>query len=174
MDVSKRVIVLLTVVFVNICFFNYVHGSATNNGTQGEGVPPMPISTKGNKYRAIFVFGDSLVDAGNNNYLNISLAKAFNRPNGIDFPSPNASNPTGRFTNGLTIVDMIGKSYLIPLRIPSYCIHLLHELVLNIKDIHIMFYFYSIPLISRLLVQCSLIVNNPCLNHSPFSLSGLD
>ena len=129
MGVSKRVIVLLIIVFVNIFFFHYVHGRATNNGTQGEGVLPMPISAKGNKYRAIFVFGDSLVDAGNNNYLNNSLAKAFNRPNGIDFPSPNASHPTGRFTNGLTIVDLIGKSYLIPLRITSYCIHLLHEFV---------------------------------------------
>ena len=160
MGVSKQVIVLLTVVFVNISFFHYVHGSATNNGRQGEGVLPMPISTKGSKYKAIFVFGDSLVDAGNNNYLNGSLAKAFNRPNGIDFPSPNASHPTGRFTNGLTIVDLIGKSYLIPLRIPSYSIHP-HELVLKIKDIHIMLYFYPIHLISWLLVQCSLIVNNP-------------
>ncbi|VVA90744.1 unnamed protein product [Arabis nemorensis] len=50
---------------------------------------------------ASFVFGDSLVDAGNNNYL-ATLSKANYDPNGIDFGSP-----TGRFTNGRTIVDII-------------------------------------------------------------------
>lgn len=54
---------------------------------------------------ANFVFGDSLVDAGNNNYL-VSFSKANYVPNGIDF-----GRPTGRFTNGRTIVDIIGKIY---------------------------------------------------------------
>ncbi|CAN1281605.1 GDSL esterase/lipase At4g16230 [Linum perenne] len=49
-----------------------------------------------------FVFGDSLVDSGNNNYI-ISLSKANYLPNGIDF-----GKPTGRYTNGRTIVDVIG------------------------------------------------------------------
>ncbi|KAI4344775.1 hypothetical protein L6164_011965 [Bauhinia variegata] len=52
---------------------------------------------------ANFVFGDSLVDVGNNNYV-VSLAKANFLPNGIDF-----GRPTGRFTNGRTIVDIIGQ-----------------------------------------------------------------
>lgn len=52
---------------------------------------------------ASFVFGDSLVDAGNNNYL-VTISKADCTPNGMDF-----GMPTGRFTNGRTIVDMIGK-----------------------------------------------------------------
>lgn len=52
---------------------------------------------------ANFVFGDSLVDVGNNNYI-ASLSKANYVPNGIDF-----GNPTGRYTNGRTIVDIIGK-----------------------------------------------------------------
>jgi hypothetical protein len=52
---------------------------------------------------ASFVFGDSLVDVGNNNYI-VSLAKANYVPNGMDF-----GIPTGRFTNGRTIVDIIGK-----------------------------------------------------------------
>ncbi|CAN1281593.1 GDSL esterase/lipase At4g16230 [Linum perenne] len=50
-----------------------------------------------------FVFGDSLVDSGNNNYI-ISLSKANYLPNGIDF-----GKPTGRYTNGRTIVDVIGQ-----------------------------------------------------------------
>ena len=52
---------------------------------------------------ANFVFGDSLVDAGNNNYI-MSLSKANYAPNGVDF-----GMPTGRYTNGRTIVDIIGK-----------------------------------------------------------------
>ncbi|XP_031498739.1 GDSL esterase/lipase At4g16230-like [Nymphaea colorata] len=54
-------------------------------------------------YPASFVFGDSLVDAGNNNFL-ISLSKANYLPNGIDF-----GMPSGRYTNGRTIPDIIGQ-----------------------------------------------------------------
>ena len=52
---------------------------------------------------ALFVFGDSLIDSGNNNNL-ASLAKANYFPYGIDF----AAGPTGRFCNGYTIVDELG------------------------------------------------------------------
>lgn len=57
------------------------------------------------KVPAIFVFGDSLVDAGNNNYI-VSLSKANYVPNGVDF-----GKPTGRYTNGRTIIDIIGKCF---------------------------------------------------------------
>lgn len=53
--------------------------------------------------RAFFVFGDSLVDSGNNNYL-VTTARADSPPYGIDFPS---RRPTGRFSNGLNIPDLI-------------------------------------------------------------------
>ena len=53
--------------------------------------------------RAFFVFGDSLVDNGNNNYLATS-ARADSPPYGIDYPS---HRPTGRFSNGLNIPDII-------------------------------------------------------------------
>lgn len=36
---------------------------------------------------AIYVFGDSLADVGNNNYLKISLIKANFPHNGVDFPN---------------------------------------------------------------------------------------
>lgn len=52
-----------------------------------------------------FIFGDSLVDNGNNNQLN-SLARANYFPYGIDF----SQGPTGRFSNGKTTVDVISKS----------------------------------------------------------------
>ncbi|KAI4303035.1 hypothetical protein MLD38_038715 [Melastoma candidum] len=55
--------------------------------------------------RAFFVFGDSLVDNGNNNYL-LSTARANTPPYGIDYPT---HRPTGRFSNGLNIPDFISK-----------------------------------------------------------------
>lgn len=55
---------------------------------------------------ASYIFGDSLVDAGNNNYLP-TLSKANIKPNGIDFEA-SGGNPTGRYTNGRTIGDIVG------------------------------------------------------------------
>ena len=55
--------------------------------------------------RAFFVFGDSLVDNGNNNYLT-TTARADSPPYGIDYPT---GRPTGRFSNGLNIPDFISK-----------------------------------------------------------------
>ena len=49
-----------------------------------------------------FIFGDSLVDNGNNNRL-ASIARADYYPYGIDL-----GRPTGRFSNGKTTVDEIG------------------------------------------------------------------
>lgn len=63
---------------------------------------------------AMFVFGDSLIDNGNNNNLP-SLAKANYFPYGIDF----AGGPTGRFSNGYTIVDGIANLLGLPLT-PAY------------------------------------------------------
>ncbi|EXB66343.1 GDSL esterase/lipase [Morus notabilis] len=55
---------------------------------------------------AIYVFGDSLVDVGNNNYLKLSLAKANYPPNGVDFPGRKA---TGRFCNGKNAADFLAE-----------------------------------------------------------------
>lgn len=55
--------------------------------------------------RAFFVFGDSLVDSGNNNYL-VTTARADSPPYGIDYPT---HRPTGRFSNGLNLPDLISK-----------------------------------------------------------------
>lgn len=63
----------------------------------------LAVHSSARKFSAIFIFGDSLVEAGNNDYI-VSLSKANYPPNGIDF-----GRPTGRYTNGRTIVDIIGK-----------------------------------------------------------------
>ncbi|EPS65950.1 hypothetical protein M569_08823, partial [Genlisea aurea] len=57
--------------------------------------------------KAFFVFGDSLVDNGNNNYL-ATTARADSPPYGIDHPS---HRPTGRFSNGLNIPDIISQHF---------------------------------------------------------------
>ncbi|CAN1233860.1 GDSL esterase/lipase LTL1 [Linum perenne] len=58
--------------------------------------------------RAFFVFGDSLVDNGNNNYL-ATTARADSPPYGIDYPTHRA---TGRFSNGFNIPDLLTEPTL--------------------------------------------------------------
>uniref|UniRef100_A0A2N9I7T4 GDSL esterase/lipase n=1 Tax=Fagus sylvatica TaxID=28930 RepID=A0A2N9I7T4_FAGSY len=62
-----------------------------------------------------FIFGDSLVDNGNNNRI-LTLARANYRPYGIDFPQ----GATGRFTNGRTYVDALAQLLGFPNYIPPY------------------------------------------------------
>ncbi|KAJ6816415.1 GDSL esterase/lipase-like [Iris pallida] len=75
-----------------------VGGGGAGGGRRQEVVP------------AMFVFGDSLIDNGNNNDLP-SFAKANYYPYGIDFDG----GPTGRFSNGYTIVDEIADLLGLPL-----------------------------------------------------------
>ncbi|KAI3914077.1 hypothetical protein MKW92_040141 [Papaver armeniacum] len=58
------------------------------------------------RFSSNYVFGDSLVDVGNNNYI-ATVARANYLPNGLDFPP--RLNPTGRFCNGRTVVDILGQ-----------------------------------------------------------------
>eukprot|EP00252_Welwitschia_mirabilis_P012325 TRINITY_DN27346_c0_g1_i1.p2 TRINITY_DN27346_c0_g1~~TRINITY_DN27346_c0_g1_i1.p2 ORF type:complete len:147 (-),score=30.73 TRINITY_DN27346_c0_g1_i1:1174-1614(-) len=55
---------------------------------------------------ALFIFGDSLVDVGNNNFLPKSRMKVNFSPYGIDFPR---SKATGRFSNGLNAADFMAQ-----------------------------------------------------------------
>ncbi|KAL0450416.1 UNVERIFIED_CONTAM: GDSL esterase/lipase 7 [Sesamum latifolium] len=58
---------------------------------------------------ALYVFGDSLFDSGNNNLLP-TLAKANFPPYGMNFEM----GATGRFTNGRTVVDFIAEFLGLP------------------------------------------------------------
>ncbi|XP_071692686.1 GDSL esterase/lipase At5g55050 isoform X1 [Rutidosis leptorrhynchoides] len=62
-----------------------------------------------------YIFGDSLVDDGNNNYLSLSLAKADFPHNGVDFPTGKA---TGRFSNGKNAADFLADKVGLPLAPP--------------------------------------------------------
>ncbi|KAL5811813.1 hypothetical protein ACOSQ3_026763 [Xanthoceras sorbifolium] len=58
-----------------------------------------------------FVFGDSLTEVGNNNFLQYSLARSDYPWYGIDY---DGGQSTGRFTNGRTIGDIISAKLGIP------------------------------------------------------------
>ncbi|XP_041993288.1 GDSL esterase/lipase At1g29670-like isoform X2 [Salvia splendens] len=62
-----------------------------------------------------FVFGDSLVDNGNNNDRD-TVANANFLPYGIDYPN----GPTGRFTNGRNVADFIAEALGFADHIPSF------------------------------------------------------
>ncbi|CAL5040562.1 unnamed protein product [Urochloa decumbens] len=54
---------------------------------------------------AMYVFGDSTLDVGNNNFLVGMNVPRASRPYGIDFPGV----PTGRFSNGNNTADFLAK-----------------------------------------------------------------
>ncbi|XP_030453614.2 GDSL esterase/lipase At5g55050-like [Syzygium oleosum] len=66
---------------------------------------------EGQMVPALFVFGDSLVDVGNNDYLPISITRADLPPYGVDFPT---KKPTGRFSNGKNTADFIAEKLRLP------------------------------------------------------------
>lgn len=75
-------------------------------------LPPLVFAADLNvdhPFPAFFIFGDSIVDVGNNNYIT-SVARANSLPFGIDFPQ----GPTGRFTNGRTVLDVIAELIHLP------------------------------------------------------------
>ncbi|KAK2427019.1 GDSL esterase/lipase EXL3 [Trifolium repens] len=65
---------------------------------------------------ALFVFGDSVVDSGNNNYIN-TIIKCDFPPYGEDFCGGN--QPTGRFTNGLVPSDIIASKFGVKKLLPA-------------------------------------------------------
>ena len=66
---------------------------------------------------SIYVFGDSLVDVGNNNHLPLSLVKANFPYNGVDFSGNKA---TGRFSNGKNAADFLGNNHNFQLYLNIY------------------------------------------------------
>lgn len=65
--------------------------------------------SKAHNVPAIFMFGDSFLDVGNNRYLGAVLTRADYPPNGIDYPN---HKPTGRFSNGKNTADFVCRLYI--------------------------------------------------------------
>ncbi|KAL2319170.1 hypothetical protein Fmac_033046 [Flemingia macrophylla] len=93
----KTLVAVLILVF---CAMSAPKTSADNNG----GVP------------ALFSFGDSILDTGNNNLL-ITLTKGNYPPYGRDFPG---GIPTGRFCNGRNPSDLIAEALGVKATVPAY------------------------------------------------------
>ncbi|XP_047260949.1 GDSL esterase/lipase At1g29660-like [Capsicum annuum] len=91
-------------IWIMLIMLSLLLGYNNNYVTKGE--PQVPC---------YFIFGDSLVDNGNNNVIR-SLARADYLPYGIDFPD----GPTGRFSNGKTTVDVIAELLGFDDYIPPY------------------------------------------------------
>ncbi|KAH9298876.1 hypothetical protein KI387_030558, partial [Taxus chinensis] len=69
------------------------------------------------KFSALFVFGDSLADCGNNNHINTSVAARANYgPYGKSF----FGTPTGRFSDGRTIFDFLASRMEVPFPAPWF------------------------------------------------------
>ena len=81
-------------------------GDPATADTRNFTIPSPRSTTTTAKGPVTYVFGDSMSDVGNNNYFPMSLAKSNYPWYGIDYPGRQA---TGRFTNGKTIRDYMGK-----------------------------------------------------------------
>uniref|UniRef100_A0A1D1YCZ3 GDSL esterase/lipase At1g29670 n=1 Tax=Anthurium amnicola TaxID=1678845 RepID=A0A1D1YCZ3_9ARAE len=101
---SSRFIILLSFIML---------GSLTNpcKGEHGGG-----RGEAGDAGRGVFVFGSSLVDNGNNNFLPEPGVRADYAPYGLDFPA----GPSGRFSNGKNPVDALAELLKLPGRVPPF------------------------------------------------------
>ncbi|KAG4958355.1 hypothetical protein JHK87_034988 [Glycine soja] len=70
----------------------------------------------GAKVPAMIAFGDSSVDAGNNNYI-ATVARSNFQPYGRDFVG---GKPTGRFSNGRIATDFLSQAFGIKPYVPPY------------------------------------------------------
>ncbi|ESQ34781.1 hypothetical protein EUTSA_v10007871mg [Eutrema salsugineum] len=83
----------------------------------GPGPPPGPSPSPRNRTTpAVFYFGDSIIDTGNNNNLTTEMKCNF-RPYGMDFPLGVA---TGRFSNGKVASDYISEYLGLNPIVPAY------------------------------------------------------
>ncbi|KAG9446098.1 hypothetical protein H6P81_012226 [Aristolochia fimbriata] len=78
--------------------------------------PAGGIRTNKSFFSAVFVFGDSTVDPGNNNFLPTPLKSNF-PPYGKDYPE---QIPTGRFTDGKLVTDFLASYLGLKVEIPPY------------------------------------------------------
>ncbi|CAN1235538.1 GDSL esterase/lipase At1g71691 [Linum perenne] len=114
--ITKLFILAILTTFSQLCSSQFFNGTIGDGGDVSTGAARRgsPPATQDALAPAFFIFGDSLIDNGNNNNLP-SFAKANYFPYGIDFNG----GPTGRFCNGYTMVDQIAELLGLPL-IPPF------------------------------------------------------
>ncbi|XP_035547984.1 GDSL esterase/lipase 1-like [Juglans regia] len=98
---------------IRICFLVFMCASLSIIPTPSLGHSHICLP---NDHVAQFIFGDSLFDAGNNNYINTTYQF---RANVYPYGETFFNYPTGRFSDGRTIPDFIAEFAKLPL-IPAY------------------------------------------------------
>ena len=100
---------LMALVIMTICWLTWATSPSFADSYTYNNVIQTNISSSSSPYYpAIFIFGDSLIDNGNNNHL-FTVAKAMVLPYGRDY-APSAGHPTGRFCNGPLSTDYLGTT----------------------------------------------------------------
>ncbi|XP_019156897.1 PREDICTED: GDSL esterase/lipase 1-like [Ipomoea nil] len=97
------------------CFYSYLYALALL-GSLTTAVHCLAHSHKKHNNVALYVFGDSLFDPGNNNYINTTTNFQANYP---PYGESYFKHPTGRFSNGRLMPDFIAEFAKLPL-IPAY------------------------------------------------------
>jgi hypothetical protein len=100
MEHGKAILLLLLLV-LGVSPWQKTGGTANGTVAGGTGRPLVP---------AILVFGDSIVDTGNNNAV-LTLTRSDFSPYGKDL---NGGVPTGRFSNGRIPPDFLGACLSTP------------------------------------------------------------
>ncbi|MCD9560044.1 hypothetical protein HAX54_018473 [Datura stramonium] len=96
---------MMVILFISFVILLFI------NGCEGKVQLPNNMVVK-----AVFAFGDSIVDQGSNNYIE-TVVKCNFLPYGKDF---NGGMPTGRFCNGKTPPDLIVEELGIKELLPAY------------------------------------------------------
>lgn len=85
---------------------------------------PNPESQAAEVGAALFIFGDSFLDSGNNNYINTTT---LDQANFWPYGETYFKFPTGRFSDGRLISDFIGKIWKPFVQLPATLIHLAYR-----------------------------------------------
>lgn len=101
---NKRALLLLLLPLLSAISFSSTAAAAAKPKATGKNVT------------AIYAFGDSIFDAGNNNGL-ATVCRSDHKPYGIDFPN---EVPSGRFTDGMLPVDFLISDLGIKKMLPAY------------------------------------------------------
>jgi len=113
-----KLVYLLTIMPLLLLLSEQCEAAATSCRHVGAGGAAAAAgrSSGGPQVEGMFVFGSSLVDNGNNNFLNGSGVRADYLPYGVDFPL----GPSGRFSNGRNVIDALGELLRLPGLVPPF------------------------------------------------------
>nr|CAB3499566.1 unnamed protein product [Digitaria exilis] len=116
--VSPSLLVVIATAVLMRPFFCAADASSTTTPMPVVGIEEMPSPPPANQTKppALFVFGDSIVDSGNNNAITTLIRCNF-PPYGQNFPGHNA---TGRFSNGRVPSDILASRLGIKEYVPPY------------------------------------------------------